>query len=334
MQEYSLHHIFNYWEQQLPKFLKNYQGIAVACSGGADSTALFHHLALYSKQRMSLRLAIAHVNYSLRGAESDQDQYFLEKLAQDNHIPCFVQQASLEAPQNVQIWARMIRYKHFEQLAKKGWLVAIAHTENDVGENILLRMCRGSSPGSLLGMQEWRPPYWRPFLNIPKASLLAWLAHYKLPYREDSTNSELKYTRNIIRMQIIPELEKIFPGALRRITRCAEQTRDMAQYVRTSIKLEQSIETNSKTKQQSLPINYFSQFNQGVALSLLADFIKDYSPKQTAPQHRVLKIILDKVLEKNNKPWQIQLAEQLFCRIEQGKIYLDPKKDRTAAKMN
>jgi hypothetical protein len=103
--------------------------------------------------------------------------------------------------------------------------------------------------------------------------------------------------------------------------------------MRTSIKLEQSIETNSKTKQQSLPINYFSQFNQGVALNLLADFIKDYSPEQIAPQHRVLKIILDKVLEKNNKPWQIQLAEQLFCRIEQGKIYLGPKKDRTAAKM-
>ena len=339
MQQYNINDTFDKWESDVSTCLASYKGIAIACSGGADSTALLHHLLLFRQQRQNLPLAIAHVNYGLRKEENKQEQFFLEKLAVEHNLPFFLHQVLpkdkiKKKPPNTQAWARKIRYDHFSTLAQKGWAIAIAHTQNDVGENILLRLCRGSSPGSLSGMTTWFNPYWRPFLNIPKIVLMQWLKRRELTYCKDSSNEQMTYTRNIIRKQTLPELEKLFPGALQRLTRCAEEAREMTKFMRHTVGITNQIHTNSTLNQQSLPKSFFLQFNQSVSTTLLADFIRHYSQGSIIPQHKLLSTILDKLRQKNTTSWQIQLGKNIFCRIEQQQILLSPLKKKILRQNN
>ncbi len=201
---------------QISRFSKEYQGVALACSGGPDSVALFHILYQLLKEKKIFSLALVHINFGLRGKESWEDEKFVESLARKYGLPYFVKSPSNEEfsnrkIKNVQNWARTYRYKVFSQLADKGWLVALGHTRDDVVENIIMRMARGVGPASLMGMSVFNPPFWRPLLEVPKKDLLAWLTHYEITYRNDSSNKQLKYSRNVVRHKIVPELEKIYP---------------------------------------------------------------------------------------------------------------------------
>ena len=335
MQQYNINHTFDKWESEISTCLTSHKGIAIACSGGVDSTALLHHLLLFSKKRQKLVLAIAHVNYGLRPEENQQEQYFLETIASTYDLPFFTHRVLekdkiKKAPSNTQAWARKIRYDHFAELAKNGWAIAIAHTQNDVGENILLRLCRGSSPGSLSGMSTWFAPYWRPFLHLPKSTLAKWLKKQNLSFCQDSSNEHMTYTRNIIRKQILPELERLFPGTLQRMTRCAEEAREMTKFMRNTTNLTHKINTHSSSNQHNLPRSFLLQFNDGVSSTLLADFIRHYSDNTMTPQHKHLSIILKKLREKTVTNWQIQLGKNVFCRIEGENLILSPQKKNLA----
>ena len=205
--------------------------------------ALLHLLKRCSQESNSLPIAICHVNYGLRDEESDADANFVKDAAAMLEIPFFLRQLSNSEKshtptRNIQAWARALRYEFFESLAQEGWCIAIGHTCDDLAENTLLRLSRGSGAGSLAGMKEWNPPYWRPLLAIRKTLLQAWLDGQELPFRQDSSNDKLIYTRNRIRRKVLPELEGMYPGATRRVARCALEAQELTQFVRDTLKQE------------------------------------------------------------------------------------------------
>lgn len=206
-----------------PPFLNQYKKIAVACSGGLDSTVLLDVLCKFSKQKKYLPLSIVHVNFGLRGKESWEDEEFVRQLAQDQGVPFLGfrvtdEQREAARGKNVQVWARNVRLEIFRRLQREeGYLIALAHHQRDVAENVLFRLSRGAPLERLVGMKVYRPPLWRPFLNIPFECVSEWASRHNLPHRVDSSNAKMIYSRNVIRHQILPLLEGLSKGATRRI---------------------------------------------------------------------------------------------------------------------
>lgn len=219
------------WEQQTPQFQK----VAVACSGGIDSTVLFHLICEIRSHKKNFQLAICHTNFGLRPGDSDLDQEFLESLAHRHQVPLLLNsigesERENRKSQSTQDWARSIRYRHFRQLAEDGWVIAIAHHKNDLAENILLRLAKGTSPGSMAGLSSWDAPFWRPLLQCSREEIEAYGTRHNIEFRNDISNQSLAYRRNQIRQQVLPVLEQMFPGAIHRIARCGLQSQEMTEF--------------------------------------------------------------------------------------------------------
>jgi tRNA(Ile)-lysidine synthase len=191
--------------------------VLVAVSGGADSTALLlclHKLA----SDLSLSLTAAHLNHRIRGAEADEDQDFVGKMCADLGIPFVseiieVKQRAAKAKQNLEEYARAVRYDFLRRVADRvnAQKIAVGHNLNDQAETALFRFIRGSG---LEGLSSIHPVLdgiaIRPLLECTRDSIQQYLKQQNAPYREDSSNMDLRYARNRIRRELMPYLEKSF----------------------------------------------------------------------------------------------------------------------------
>ncbi len=325
IKSYKISHTFDHKLDSLftkldPDFFKGFSGIVLSCSGGTDSTALFHLLRRQFKFDQHFSLSLVHFNYGLRGEESDNDQIFVENLAKEHKIHLFVhkvKESGEEArPQkNIQAWARSIRMKILSNLAKEGKIIALAHQKDDLAENILLRMARGVSPGSLLGMSPWSHPFWRPLLNVGREDILEWLNHYKLPYRHDSSNDKLVYSRNVVRHVVLKELKGINSKARDHIVRCAMETQDFVEFTRKSVLMKENSEIPMVLDKKSLV-----SLPTSIAYDALSCYIG--RPSENGINHHMLSNALNQLKKSDSKKKQClaQLPRGKHLIQENGKI--------------
>jgi tRNA(Ile)-lysidine synthase len=187
--------------------------LLLGLSGGIDSVALAH-LTLKSTPNVTF----THINYNLRGQESDQDQAFVESLAKEWGCPILIKSVAtkdyaLNNKLTTQVAARELRYNWWEELAREHQFTRIltAHHADDQLETILLFLLRGGSFGSFKGIPLQRGHFVRPLLFHTKLELIKYLQVNKIAWREDSSNLEDAYLRNQIRHQIIPGLKTLNP---------------------------------------------------------------------------------------------------------------------------
>ena len=193
--------------------------IIVGLSGGADSVCLTHAL-----KSSGFSVVAAHVNHCLRGSESDGDQKFAEEFCKRYGIPIFVKRADVAMLAKslgcgTEDAGRRVRYEFFESLADEKCVIATAHNKNDAAETILINLIRGS--GGLKGIPE-REDCIRPLINVTRAEIEEYCKDNSLEFRTDSSNLSEDYTRNKIRLSIIPELKKINPSVENALLRAAE----------------------------------------------------------------------------------------------------------------
>ena len=196
----------------------------VAASGGPDSTALVYCL-VGLQNSMNLSLHLAHLNHDFRGEEAEEDARFVSKMAKGLGLPCTVDEANPMVYQeehkvsSFEEAAREVRYDFLTALAQKIGALAIAlgHTADDQAETILMHFLRGAGLPGLMGMQEvteWhspRPPLkgtlYRPLLEATRMETKAYCLELGIPFREDSTNLSMKFTRNRVRHQLLPLMQ-------------------------------------------------------------------------------------------------------------------------------
>lgn len=185
-------------------------------SGGSDSMCLAN---LFLKCK--LNFSLIHMNYSLRGAESDEDMKFVTSWAAKNEIQCFVK--VLNTPfilsnqgGNLQQMARDARYEFFEETRLKYHFnyICTAHHASDWLETVIFNFLRGGFLNALVGIPTKNGAILRPLLPFSKKELDDYITQNKIPFRTDSSNNKLIYHRNLIRHQIIPALSKINPSLL------------------------------------------------------------------------------------------------------------------------
>ncbi len=196
----------------------------VALSGGADSVAL-----LLLLDEMGYKVHALHCNFHLRGEESDRDERFCEDLCLKKNIPFhrihFDTLMYAETHKmSVEMAARELRYRYFEQLRKdigaEG--ICVAHHQDDTVETVLLNLVRGTGLRGLTGIQPRNGAILRPLLCVTRTEIEAYLATKQQDYVTDSTNLETDFVRNKIRLQVVPLLRQLNPAVSGNIVRTTE----------------------------------------------------------------------------------------------------------------
>ena len=187
--------------------------LIVAVSGGADSTVLLHCC-----NALGYRCVVAHVNYGLRGSESDADESFVTTYCAALDVRCEVLRVSdahwQEHLGSTQEAARTIRYKWFAELIEQhaARFVVTAHHANDQTETMLYQFIRGGAGKSIYGMGEVAGNLLRPLLSTGKETILHYAKQHDILWRHDSSNDTDHYTRNRIRHHLIPLVESMNPA--------------------------------------------------------------------------------------------------------------------------
>ncbi len=213
----------------LDKFISKNETIAVAVSGGGDSMALLHYILNQSKKYHFNVIAI-NVEHGIRGKQSISDTNFVISYCKDNDIPLLTYSVDcINYAENNKLSleqaGRILRYQIFNQAITEGKCdkVATAHHLQDNVESVLFNLFRGTGLKGLSGIDDnFEDKIIRPFLTISKKEINDYLTEFDIPHVVDQTNFDDKYTRNAIRLNIVPEIEKVFPEAQNSISRFSE----------------------------------------------------------------------------------------------------------------
>lgn len=202
--------------------------ILLAVSGGIDSvvlTDLFSHLRQHYQQ-----VALAHCNFQLRGTASDNDEAFVQQLAQHYDFPFFVtrfETYTLAKVQkgSIQMVARNLRYEWFNKLKEKeGYdYIATAHHQSDTTETVLLNLVRGTGIAGLHGIKQKQGTIIRPLLFASRQEIETYAAENQLKWREDASNKDNKYYRNRLRNEVIPVLKTMNPNLEKTLAQSVEK---------------------------------------------------------------------------------------------------------------
>lgn len=181
----------------------------LAVSGGVDSMALLHVF-----KQLNFPCVVAHVNFGLRGSESDEDTNLVVQTCNEMSIPCYVKYVDTEKYANennvsIQMAARQIRYAYFQEIVEgqNARYIATAHHQDDELENFFIYLLRNQLHTAWQGIPLERGNIIRPFLEITRNLIKEYVLQNAVNYRDDSSNASTKYLRNKIRHLLIPDIK-------------------------------------------------------------------------------------------------------------------------------
>ena len=202
--------------------------LLLAASGGVDSSVLWHLL-----HATGLPYEVAHVNYGLRGAESDDDAAHVLAKAERLGVRAHVHTARRPSgSSNTQDWARRVRYSFFDALVTERGLagVLVAQHADDQLETWLIGLTQGRGLRRLAGMQSRRDHVLRPLLHTPRQSVAAYAKTHDLEHREDASNASDAYLRNRLRRHVVPSLREESTDVSGHASRLSGQLQNLLSY--------------------------------------------------------------------------------------------------------
>ncbi|SEB20185.1 tRNA(Ile)-lysidine synthase [Thalassobacillus cyri] len=254
------------------QMLKPEQTVLVAVSGGPDSMALLHYFTTIRK-RWKLRLIAVSVDHGLRGEASAEDLKYVEEMSRQWNIEFIgtsidVHTYKKQNHLNTQQAARTLRYRFFHQQMeeKKADVLALGHHGDDQAETIVMRLVRGANPVGLTGIPVTREfaggKIIRPFLGIPKESILTYCEDHRIEPREDASNQDTKYTRNYFRHKILPLLKEENPKLVEHLWKLSQVVKEDQEYLEREAEklLEQAVDFEKNPKKVSFSISAFKAF--------------------------------------------------------------------------
>tara|TARA_Y100001972_G_scaffold126857_1_gene181851 strand:+ start:3025 stop:4347 length:1323 start_codon:yes stop_codon:yes gene_type:complete len=203
----------------------------VAVSGGVDSMVMADLF-----MQSPFPFAVTHINFGLRGEESNKDEALVREWCASHQVPCFVQHAPsqiFEQSDSTQMAARDFRYQYFDVLMHKEGFhkLATAHHLDDSLETALFNFTKGTGLRGLQGINAIKGDIIRPLLFAGKEDIIAYAKERKICWREDATNMTDAYQRNKVRHQVIPALKSINPGLLRTFTSVVQRVTDAQELI-------------------------------------------------------------------------------------------------------
>ena len=222
-------------------------------SGGVDSVVLAHLL-----HTLQIDFGIAHVNYGLRGADSDADEQLVRDLAASLDVACHVTQSPIDpAASGIQEKARDLRYSWFTEVLESNTydIILTAHHADDQLETLFMRLTRASGLEGLGGIHDKKGALVRPLLPFRKDEILAFAKEQKLQWREDFSNSSTQYLRNAIRHKVLPSFMKLSTDAAANTLTSMQHLRDAYEGIQSQL---QNITSDWKQQGEALKIPFSS----------------------------------------------------------------------------
>lgn len=213
--------------------------IVVAVSGGPDSICLLHVLHTI-RDELGISLVAAHINHSLRGNDSDKDEEYVKEFCNLLGVECFVkredvQKISKEKKISTEMAGREVRYNFFQHILTEihASKVAIAHNANDQAETVLMRIIRGTGMEGLIGIKAIRDNIFvRPIIDISRKEIEYYCKENNLNPRIDKSNLDTIYTRNKVRLELIPYIEQNFnPHIIETLNRLSVNMKEDSEYI-------------------------------------------------------------------------------------------------------
>ena len=232
-------------EKKVEQFIRKHRMIVendtvvTGVSGGPDSVCLLFMLCGL-REKMGFRVIACHVNHGIRGKEADEDEKYVEELCRRLDVPCRIFHENVELisrkrKQSLEEAGRDVRRNAFESVCREdgGTKIATAHHRDDNAETVLLNIARGTGLQGLCGIRPSRQQWIRPLLCLSRKEIEEWLGKKRIRTCFDATNQEDEYTRNRIRHNILPALEKqINAGAAEHIHELSLQAQEVWDYIR------------------------------------------------------------------------------------------------------
>ena len=257
--------------------------IVVGFSGGPDSVCLLHVLKNI-EEIMNIKLVAVHVNHMLRGQDSFEDEKYSKSFCEKLNIELKVKQIDLESiakkkKLSIEEAGRDERYKIFEKVVKElnADKIAVAHNKNDQAETVLMNIIRGTGLSGLKGMDFKRGKIIRPLLNIDRLEIEEYCNKYNLEPRIDKSNLETIYTRNKIRLDLIPYISEHFNvdiiSKLTKMSEIIKNENDFIEYY--TDKLYNKVLIRKRDGEVVLNIKTFNTYHKGAKGRILRKAIKE-----------------------------------------------------------
>lgn len=268
---------------QQHKLIEDIDGIVVGVSGGADSICLLEVLWRL-KEQYGYELLVVHIHHGIRGVEADEDQRFVEAYCKQRDIPCRsynfdVKKEAAIRKQSEEEVGRSLRYEVFQQelvTFKKG-VIAVAHHQNDQAETILFNLLRGSGLLGLCGMKPRRDAIIRPLLGVSRYEIETFLEKEDIAYRTDSTNKETLYSRNKMRLELIPYIQNHFnTNVIKHLNKTADLLRDEEDFLESQAKEAYEACVTKKSDVFFVDLESFLEFHSCLKRRILRIVMKDY----------------------------------------------------------
>ena len=285
--------------------------VLVAVSGGADSIALLEFF-ISIKDKYDLSLCAAHVEHGIRGNESVSDALFVKDYCEKSGIKLYTK--SINAPylakragMGVEEYSRKARYDFFSTIPCDK--IATAHNLTDNVETLLFRLARGTGLKGACAIPPVRDKIIRPFIEISSAEIRAWCNDNNIPYRTDSTNKDDTYSRNLIRLQMLPIFERLNEGYQENINDFISDVNDDYSFIISQAKKAY----NEAVVNNEIELSKLNLLDNAIKKRV----IKLYFENNNVNLDRThLKNVLD-ITEKSGK---VQIKNNLYAVSAKGKI--------------
>lgn len=300
-------------------------GIVVGLSGGPDSVCLLN-LLVSIKEEFNLKLAAVHINHMLRGDAANEDEEFCLKLCKELDVDFFseridVNKYSKENNLSSETAGREVRYNTFNKIMyQKGFnKIATAHNANDQAETIIMRMMRGTGLEGLCGIPVIRENrYIRPILFMERKDIEAYCEEIEIEARIDKSNLERIYSRNKVRLDIIPYMKDNFNiDVISAINRMSILLQEDNEYILSEVETIYK-ENVQKDERSSLIKNDIFKLNNSIKKRIIRRVIKDICGNKYDIEMKHIEDIIQ--LSKNKTGKQIDLPNNVVAINEYGDI--------------
>ncbi len=301
--------------------------ILIGVSGGSDSVFLLLSMIEYlveTSQNMESKLGVAHINYSLRGIDSIDDQRFVRNLCEKKNIPFYTKTVEITQKSNLEAKCREIRFNFFTKLCSKyGYnIICLAHILEDRVENILMKMIKGGSLESVIQpmpkVDYGRLTIIRPLLMTTKENIIECLNSIGQKYQTDITNFKNIYLRNTIRNRILPIFSEIKPNWRKSTHKMLTTLQNDNEYLNqiTEKFINKYLDTNSSIR---IPIDSYINLHLSIRNRIIINSIKKISGYLSyLKQENIYKIdkFVNEVSQNNDKSGTIEIYHDKNIIVE------------------
>ena len=296
--------------------------VIIGLSGGADSMCLAHALCLLSK-KIGFDIAAAHMNHNIRGAEAKSDAEAAKELSEKLCIEFYYHSVdvigySRQCSVSSELAGRELRYGFFGKLQKENGFnkIATAHNKNDNAETLMMNFIRGSSVSGLCGIPVKRGSIIRPLIEVTRQEVEEYCHENKLPYVTDSTNLKDIYTRNRVRLKLIPELQNEFnPNFVNTVTANARIISEENEYIDTEARKAYEL------IKENLSVTVFNEFHNAikrrVIIMMLADKFGSIADISSATVEDIAELC-----RKNQTGKRVNIPNGYIALIEYGRLII------------